>query len=128
MHITREEEIAVLYALHCNGGTGSKSEVVELILRNKLLRPRADDEELVATGEPRIVNRIAWLRQNLKQKGDLMMPRHGVWQLTAAGQQRLFRFVRRLRDDADGDVAIVDQQFFERLSPNFVARLRTLPT
>jgi len=128
VHITQEEEIAVLYALHCNGGTASKSEVVELILRNKLLRPRADDEELVATGEPRIVNRIAWLRQNLKQKGDLMMPRHGTWQLTATGQQRLFRFARRLRDDADSDVAILDQQFFERLSPNFVARLRTLPT
>ncbi|PYI92471.1 MAG: hypothetical protein DME97_09095 [Verrucomicrobia bacterium] len=126
MHITREEEIAVLYALHCHGGTASKSQVVELILRNKLLQPRVDDEEIVATGERRIVNRIAWLRQNLKQKGDLMMPRRGVWQSTPAGRRRLFRLAERLHNDADDDLGILDQEFFERLTPNFLARLRAL--
>ena len=40
MPITREEEIAVLYALHCCGGKATKSRVVEFIIRNELLQPR----------------------------------------------------------------------------------------
>lgn len=126
MNITREEEITVLYALYCHGGAATKSEVVDMILRNNLLRPRADDAEMVATGEPRIVNRIAWIRQNLKQKGDLTMPRHGVWELTANGQQRLFRLARGLHDEAGGNLHGLGKEFFERLSANFVARVRAL--
>lgn len=126
MRITREEEIAVLYALHCQGGTAAKSEVVELILRNKLLRPRPDDEDVVATGESRIVNRIAWLRQNLKQKGELSMPQRGLWRLTPVGAKRLFRVAQRLNDNAQTEFADLDIEFFERFSTNFIARLRSL--
>jgi Mrr N-terminal domain len=126
VRITREEEIAVLYALHCHGGSATKSEVVELILRNKLLRPRSDDELLVATGEPRIVNRIAWTRQNLKAKGELTMPRHGTWRITSSGLQRLFRFACSLEEATEIGLRGIDLSSFERLSSNFLSRLRAL--
>src|SRR5712671_206700 len=70
-------------------GRGDKRSVthaiVEKMQKQKLLR--AADLELVATGETRAENAIAWGRNALKQRGLLSArsPR-GIWELTAEGR------------------------------------------
>ena len=124
MPITREEEIAVLYALHCCGGKATKSRVVEFIIRNELLQPRAIDDDVVSSGESRIANRIAWSRENLKEKKQLTMPEIGAWQITDAGRERLFRLAARLFDDSEGSVQLLDDLIWDRLTPSFLEKLR----
>ena len=85
MPVTVEEEIVLLYALYSCGGRLSKSRATEFIIRNHLMKERDGDYDAVATDESRIENRIAWTRQNLKDKGQLAMPEHGTWQITPAG-------------------------------------------
>ena len=124
MPITREEEIAVLYALHCCGGKATKSRVVEFIIRNELLQPRAGDDDVVSSGESRIANRIAWSRENLKEKKQLAMPEIGTWQITDAGRERLFRLAARLFDDPEGSVQLLDDLMWDRFTPSFLDKLR----
>lgn len=70
-------------------GRGNKRSVtlaiVERMQKQKLLR--AADLELVATGETRAENAIAWGRNALKDRGYLERnsPR-GIWELTAEGK------------------------------------------
>jgi hypothetical protein len=70
-------------------GRGDKRSVthaiVEKMQKQKLLR--AADLELVATGETRAENAIAWGRNALKDRGLLnrRSPR-GTWELTAEGR------------------------------------------
>ena len=70
-------------------GRGDKRSVtlaiVERMQKQKLLR--AADLELVATGETRAENAIAWGRNALKERGLLerRSPR-GIWQLSAEGR------------------------------------------
>ncbi len=70
-------------------GRGNKRSVtlaiVERMQKQKLLR--AADLELVATGETRAENAIAWGRNALKERGYLNRnsPR-GIWELTAQGK------------------------------------------
>jgi hypothetical protein len=69
MHIGLEEEIVLLYALYVCGRKPSKARATQFILSNHLLKPYEGHWERVATGEHRVDNRIAWTRQNLKDKG-----------------------------------------------------------
>lgn len=70
-------------------GRGDKRSVthaiVERMQKQKLLR--AADLELVATGETRAENAIAWGRNALKERGLISgsSPR-GIWELTAEGR------------------------------------------
>lgn len=70
-------------------GRGDKRSVtlalIEKMQKQKLLR--AADLELVATGETRSENAIAWARNALKERG--LLNRHsprGLWELTAEGR------------------------------------------
>jgi len=89
MTVTREEEIVLLYALFMCGKRPSKSRATEFILHRGYLKERNGDDEAVSTGESRIENRIAWVRQNLRQKGQLDMPQRGTWAITHEGVERL---------------------------------------
>ena len=126
MPITREEEVTVLYALHCCGGKASKSRAIEFVLTQQLLKPREGDEDIVSGGDTRIVNRLAWSRQNLKAKGHLAMPYHGTWQITESGRERLFRLARRLHEDASDEIPIFDNIIFARFTSDFLDKLRAL--
>ena len=124
MRITSDEEIAVLYALFCCGGETTKATAIDLILRNRLLRTRVGDDDQVATGESRIANRLAWTRENLKRKGQVVMPHRGIWRITASGQQRLMAFAAELQHGARQRMLLEDAPSL--LAPNFVARLKAL--
>jgi predicted CopG family antitoxin len=70
-------------------GRGDKRSVthaiVEKMQKQKLLR--AADLELVATGETRAENAIAWGRNALKDRGLLNRnSRRGIWELTPEGK------------------------------------------
>ena len=82
MHIGLEEEVVLLYALYSCGRKPSKARATQFILTNHLLKLYEGDRERVSTGEHRVDNRIAWTRQNLKDKGELSMPNHGTWAIT----------------------------------------------
>jgi Mrr N-terminal domain len=126
MPITREEEVAVLYALYCCGGKASKSRAVEFILRNELLQPRDGDDDIVSSNESRIANRIAWSRENLKEKGQLSMPQIGTWQITQSGRDRLLRLANRLHEDTAKELRLFDDLVFDRFTFGFLDRLRAL--
>jgi len=70
-------------------GRGDKRSVTHAIIermqKQKLLR--AADLELVATGETRAENAIAWGRNALKHRGLLARnSRRGIWELTPEGR------------------------------------------
>src|SRR5678815_3339795 len=91
---------------------------------NKLLTRRAGDFVPVSTGEFRIENRIAWTRQNLKDSGDLEMARKGIWKLTQAGKERLFRVARHIFESNPSPES--SSPTWERFSPAFLIRMRKL--
>ena len=130
MPVTAEEEIVVLYSLYCLGGAATKADATEFILSRQLLQSLPGDDDTVATGETRIANRIAWSRENLTRKNpiQLSMPRHGTWQITAAGQERLFRTAKRSCQDDKNGVATFDDIFWDRFSAKFLRGLRSLGT
>ncbi|MGE5639231.1 MAG: winged helix-turn-helix domain-containing protein [Clostridia bacterium] len=84
-----EEMLLQVLAAAPFNGRGDKRSVTLAIVgkmqKQKLLRPA--DLELVATGETRAENAIAWSRHALKERGLLSRssPR-GVWELSAEGR------------------------------------------
>jgi restriction endonuclease Mrr len=86
------------------------------------MKERVGDYDTVFTDESRIENRIAWTRQNLKDKDQLAMPERGTWQITRAGVERLKMVaVRSLKWEVD----LLDISW-QRFSPEFLARLQEL--
>lgn len=78
-------------------GRGDKRSVtlaiIERMQKQRLLKPA--DLELVATGETRAENAIAWGRNALKQRGLLARnSQRGMWELTAEGRAHLKRGAR----------------------------------
>ena len=75
-------------------GRGDKRSVtlaiIERMQKQRLLKPA--DLELVATGETRAENAIAWGRNALKRRGLLKRDSaRGVWELTAEGHAQVRR-------------------------------------
>ena len=121
MTVTREEEIVLLYTLNACGRRPSAGRAIDYILMNNLLAERSDDDDIVSTQETRIRNRIRWIRQNLKDKGQLTMPEQGIWQVTQAGLDRLDRAARFSLDPEFNDLFT-----WERFSDDFQVRLKAL--
>ena len=128
MPVTAEEEIIVLYALYCLSGSATKAEATDFILSRELLQSLPGDDDIVATGETRIANRIAWAREDLTRKNpvQLSMPRHGTWQITPAGQERLFKVAKRSNLDDKNGLATFDDVIWDRFSAKFLKGLRAL--
>ncbi len=129
MHLGLEEEIALLYTLYACGRKPSKARATQFIITNHLLKPYEGDWERVATGEHRVDNRIAWTRQNLKDKGELSMPDRGTWAITQKGVQRIEKVaIRSLsweepKDELD---AILHEIQWDRVSDELLKRLKSL--
>jgi hypothetical protein len=126
MPITAEQEVVLLYALYACGGRPSKSRATEFIMRNHLMKEHEGDYDTVSTDESRIENRIAWTRQNLRQKGQLAMPERGTWQITPAGVERLKKAAVRSLTWEDDDFRDLLGIAWQRFSPDFLARLQEL--
>ena len=126
MAITAEEEVVLLYALHRCGGNPTKSRATNYILTNNLLTPRPNDEQLVATGETRIINRIAQVRRNLRASNEVGMPHYGTWQLTDKGKRRLFLAARMLYAQQRDGLGFIDELTSSRYSADAFQHLRAL--
>ena len=119
----REEEVAVLYALYCKGGTNgkaSKERAVNFVLENALLRPREGDDDIVETGETRIFNRLCYARQDLKDRGQLAPSDPGLWKIGPTGVERLLRLAVNV---FNGNLC---EYNFDRFTVGFLDRLRAL--
>src|SRR5437868_3807702 len=91
MTTTLEDEVVLLYALFVCGGKPSRARATHFILTNDFIKTASRDHQIVSTGESRLENRIAWTRQNLKDKGELSMPNHGTWAITEKGKIRILK-------------------------------------
>ena len=118
-----EEQIVVLYALHRCGGKGRKGRIIQFIIQNGLMKPRAGDNEHRETGETSLENDLAWARADLKRQGWLSMPQHGFWQLTQAGREKLLRVAKALSDKNPDQLL---EFLFDRLDAKLLEDLREL--
>ena len=123
MTVTKEEEIVLLYTLYVCGRRPSKGRATQFIISNHFLKESEGDYDTVSTGESRIENRIAWTRQNLKDKGELSMPQSGTWEITGKGIERIEKAA--IRSVTWEDDVLLDI-FWERFSPAFLERLKSL--
>jgi restriction endonuclease Mrr len=90
MTLDEEEQVLVLYALYRCGGKGSKARIIQFIVENGLLKPRDGDTEIRQNGERKYENDLAWASESLKEKKFLTRPKHGIWQITDLGRERMF--------------------------------------
>ena len=126
MPVTKEEEIVLLYALYACGRKPSKSRATEFIITNHFLQEEEGDFDTVSTDESRIENRIAWTRQNLKDKGELAMPQRGTWEITAKGIERLERAAIKSLSWEEDDTRDLLAILWKRFTPAFLERLNEL--
>src|SRR5580700_2244628 len=99
MTLDKEDQVAVLYALHRCGSKGRKSRIISYIIQKEFLKQRDGDTDIRQTGETRIENDLAWARADLKKKKFLSMPEHGVWQITDFGREKLFGVAKAVYED-----------------------------
>ncbi len=76
----------VIKALKELGGSGTPSEVVEIVARLKSVSEE-EQKETVKTGASRFVNQVHFARQYLVWEGLLASSKRGVWSLTEKGMQ-----------------------------------------
>ncbi len=130
MPVTAEEEVVLLYALYMCGRRPSKGRATQYILTNHLLKEREGDYDTVSTDESKIENRIAWTRQNLKDKGQLSMPDRGTWAITEKGVRRLetvsIRSLSWQDPDPEDEFGFLLGLSWDRFSQEFLSRLRSL--
>jgi restriction endonuclease Mrr len=115
--LDKEEQVTVLYALHQCGGKGSKARIIHFIIQNELLRPQGGDTEMRQTSETRIENDLAWARATLKERMFLTMPKHGVWQITDLGREKLFGVAKAIYANK------ADETWFERCNKKLVTEM-----
>lgn len=75
---------SVLQALRDLGGSARPGEVVDRVAEIKKVSEK-EQQELLASGQTRFYNQIAFARQYLIWAGLLDSPKHGVWTLTEKG-------------------------------------------
>lgn len=129
MPVTIEEEVVLLYTLYHCGRKPSKGRATQFIITNHLLKSYEGDFERVSTGERRVENRIAWTRQNLKDKGELSMPDHGTWAITQTGVERVEKIALRSlnwEEPKDKVSALLHEIQWDRFSDEFLKRLKAL--
>jgi restriction endonuclease Mrr len=126
-----EEIISVLLAIYQLGGRPSKEEVTRYVI-NYYWQRYNDDDELVSTGEERVINRIAWVRQNLKDRGFIGGEIVGIWDITDLGGRFLLaraEGMRRSRDEDWGNDIIFGRDTesnWQRLTPRCIEDLMNL--
>jgi hypothetical protein len=126
MTSTAEEQLAVLYALRCVHPRTDPRSVVAFVLEKKLLIPRPDDNDIVSNGQRRIENRIYWIRQDLKELGELDGSEPGHWFLNLKGESRLASEAICYHREAQAGLAPIAELMAERMTPEFLGKLRKL--
>jgi hypothetical protein len=129
MPATLEEEVVLLYTLYVCGRKPSKARATAFITQNRLFKSYEGDWERVSTGEHRVDNRIAWTRQNLKDKGELSMPDRGTWAITQKGIERIEKIALRSlnwQEPTDEVTALLYGIQWDRFSDEFLRRLKIL--
>lgn len=96
----------IIKALRLLGGTGPIAKIDEAVI---IAERFSDDQLQVRTmaGVPKIINRIAWARTDLKIAGLVQNDGKGTWQLTNAGRTATIEEVRRLVGGAR-DLEVLD--------------------
>ena len=61
-----------------------------------------------------------WARENLKEKRQLSMPKHGVWQITELGRERLFKVAGAIHAKKP------DTDWFLRYNDKFITEMYEL--
>lgn len=91
-----EIQIPLLRELAKRGGRSEPSErgphgktVYEALADYFDLSEEARNAEISASGRPKWKNMVRWARNDLKKKGHLNSPRHGVWEISERGRQVL---------------------------------------
>jgi hypothetical protein len=112
--IDKEEEMIILYALHCCGGVGRKARIIFFIKENGLIKARDGDADIRENGETALENDLAFARENLKEKEELSMPKHGFWSITEVGRKRLHRVAVQFHNKRVG------AESFQRYSEKFI--------
>ena len=120
MTLNKEDQVVVLYALYRCGGKGRKSRIIYYIAENNLLRPRQGDKNLRQNSETVLENDLAWAREDLKRRKYLAMPEHGIWEITEAGREALFRVAKAIYEQK------TDGSWFERCNDIFIAEMSGL--
>ena len=118
--MNREEEIIILYTLSCCGGTGRKARIIFFIKTNGLIKPMSGDTDRRQNGERALENDLAFSRENLKEKRQLSMPKHGNWQITDSGRERLFRVAGAIHAKKPG------AELFRRYTEKFITEMYEL--
>jgi restriction system protein len=85
--------IPLIETLKENGGTGTTSDIIDLVIE-KLKIPDDKVDETIPSGQSRIRNRIQWARFYLVKAGLMDSPKSGIWRLTQDG------FDSKLSDEA----------------------------
>lgn len=97
----------LLDALRDLGGSGTPDEVAERIASNMRLPDEAQND-LIASGQSRFRNQVAWTRYYLVREGLLDSSKRGVWSLTERGRttslspdqsRDLYRKILRIYND-----------------------------
>lgn len=78
--------IPLIEALKEIGGSGTASEVIDLIIV-KLGISQKEQDELLKSGQPKIKNQIYWARFYLARGGYLDSSQRGIWTLTEKGSK-----------------------------------------
>jgi hypothetical protein len=117
MTLDKEEQVTILYALHRCGGKGSKARIIFYVIQNELLKPREGDTDMRQTRETRVENDLAWARADLKDKKFLTMPKHGVWQITDLGREKLFGVAKKIYANK------ADETWFERCNKKLITEM-----
>jgi hypothetical protein len=109
----QELRFVLLLALIQLGGRATKRDVLNHVHDNGYLFLRAEDLVLVATGEERWRNDLAWVRDHLVKERFLSRAERGYWITTATAQEyfeELLELALRSHPARITDVAINQAQ------------------
>jgi len=120
MNIDRQEEVVILFELNNHGGRMSKARAIATVIASGFLKPLPGDTVIRQSRETAIENDLAWARENLKEKRQLTMPERGIWQITQAGRDRLFRIAKVAHERK------AKAESFARYSQSFLDALEAL--
>lgn len=125
---SKEEMLVLLYTLNECGGRPSKARAIRFIIENNLLVTTPQDHKRLESAETKLENRLAWTRQDLKERGLLIMRERGFWEITLLGREKLREYAIKSLNWSETEEPLEGLCIprWERFSPQFLARLQSL--
>ena len=107
--IDKEEQLALVLALYVLDQLGSpapkKIQVLRFVKARGLITLYDDDDLLRENGEPKWMNDLSWAREDIKNRGFLVMPEIGVWMISEKGRLWLVETAKRWLELSEKDPA-----------------------